>query len=97
MQNVEGLVVSVRYRDTDTEGSSDRAVFEPIKIGPNRKLLGGLEPNTIYRVEPCICKARDCACASIPLTAATKPLGKCIIDIFTFRANFIPHILVSLL
>ncbi len=78
-QNTHDLAASVRYRDTDTVGSTDVTVPASVTFGQAKKLLSGLQPNTIYRVEVCICMKVDgakCACNTQPLKAATKPLGK---------------------
>ncbi len=78
-QNTHDLAASVRYRDTDTVGSADVTVPASVAFGQAKKVLSGLQPNTIYRVETCICKTSDgakCACNTQPLKAATKPLGK---------------------
>ncbi len=84
-QNIVGLTTHVKYRDTETEGSSEETVSEPVSIGEGTKVLSELTPNTIYRVETCICKAADnsgCACVANPQTAATKPLGMSYIVVF---------------
>ncbi len=78
-QNTHDLAASVWYRDTDTVGSADAIVPASVAFGQAKKVLSGLQPNTIYRVEACICKTSDsvkCACCAKPLEAATKPLGK---------------------
>ncbi len=77
-QNVKDLTASVAYRDTDTVGSADVTVPASVAFGQTKKILSGLQPNTIYEVEICTCKqARNakCACVAKPLKAATKPLG----------------------
>ncbi len=69
----------MRYRDRDTVGSADAIVPASVAFGQAKKVLSGIQPNTIYRVEACICKTSDsakCACCAKPLEAATKPLGK---------------------
>ncbi len=78
-QNIKDLTATLRYRDTDSVGSADVTVPVSAAFGQAKKLLSGLQPNTIYRVEACICKTSDgakCACNTQPLKAATKPLGK---------------------
>ncbi len=78
VQNITDLTASVRYRDTDTAGSRDVTVTASVAIGQDKAVLSGLQPNTVYRVETCICKKADnakCACVATPRTAATKPLG----------------------
>ncbi len=77
-QNTHDLSAAVRYRDTDTVGSADVTVSASVAFGQTKKLLSGLQPNTIYEVETCICKKTNsakCACVTTPRTAATKPLG----------------------
>ncbi len=79
-QNFGDLSVLLLYKDTETAGSLDKTVSGSVAIGKVKKLLSGLEPNTIYSVQTCICKTANsgkCACAALRHTAATQPLGKC--------------------
>ncbi len=78
-QNIRDLAASVRYRDTDTVGSVNVTMSASAGFGQAKKVLSGLQPNTIYTVEACICMkvhGAKCACNTQPLKAATKPLGK---------------------
>ncbi len=77
-QNIKDLTAAVTYRDTDMVGSPEISVSGFVAFGQAQQLLTGLHPNTVYRVEACICKTADsakCACVATPRTAATNPLG----------------------
>ncbi len=83
MQNTQDLTASVKYKDTDTTGSLEKVMSGSVGTGETKALLSGLQPNTIYRVNACICKkagSAKCAYVAKALTAATKPLGKRIIS-----------------
>ncbi len=83
MQNTQDLTASVKYKDTDTTGSPEESIPGSVDPGHAKKLLSGLQPNTIYSARVCICKkagSAKCACVAKALIAATKPLGKRIIS-----------------